>query len=227
MKLIWISISLNQTIAFKLDFAQSSLRTKEVDMRNLPDLWREMDRPFASSLWNDLDRSLTAWRPMLRQLDDFFNEVAFGRSSIGEGRSIMPSIDLDERDDYYLLNFDMPGLDKKDIDIEVQGNRLAVTGERKQEREVGEGQSRFSEQRYRRFERSVTLPMDVKIDNVEAEYQNGVLTVVVPKSAESKRQHIKIGEGKSGIVNKLLSDTSKKDSKKTLDVKESNQASAH
>jgi HSP20 family protein len=174
------------------------------------DLWREMDRPFSS---------FGSWRPLLRQLDDIFNEAMDTRPD--GGRMMIPQCDMEESGDHYLLSFDMPGLEKDNIDIELQGNNLVVTGERKQESERSEGRSRFVERRYGRFERSIRLPENVKADGVEAEYVNGVLKVAVPKSTESSRQKIRIGSGNgSGIFNRLAQKLTGSEGGKT-DVKSS------
>jgi HSP20 family protein len=163
-------------------------------MANTPDLWRNFDRPFSG---------FGPWRPLLKQLDDFFNEAMDTRMEEG-GRMMIPQCDLEESDNHYLLSFDMPGLEKENIDIEMQGNQLVVTGERRQEQERGEGRSRMLERRYGRYQRAITLPENVKMDGIEAEYVNGVLKVAVPKSGESGRQKIKIGTGNgSGIFSKL------------------------
>src|SRR5688500_15999548 len=97
-------------------------------MKNFPDMWHDFDRPLSS---------LGAWRPLLKQLDDVMNEMV---SSVPtEGRSFLPSVDIEEREDLFVMSFDMPGLRKENIDIEVQGQQLFITGERKQDRDQGEG----------------------------------------------------------------------------------------
>lgn len=178
-------------------------------MANTPDLWRDMDRSMSG---------FGTWRPLLRQLDDIFNEALDTR--FDSGRMMVPQCDLEESADHYLMSFDMPGLEKENIDIEMQGNTLVVTGERKQESDRSEGRSRFVERRYGRFERSIRLPQDVKADGIEAEYVNGVLKVAIPKSAESSRQKIKIGSGSgSGIFSKLAHKLTGSEEGKSVDVK--------
>ncbi len=178
-------------------------------MANTPDLWRDMERPFSG---------FGTWRPLLRQLDDIFNEALDTR--FDSGRMMVPQCDLEEAGDHYLLSFDMPGLEKDNIDIHIQGNTLVVTGERRLESEKAEGRSRFVERRYGRFERAIRLPQDVKAEGVEAEYVNGVLKVAIPKATESLRQKIKIGSGSSsGIFSKLAHKLTGSDEKKTVDVK--------
>lgn len=176
-------------------------------MSNLPDIWRDFDRPFSS-----LGSSIGSWRPLLRQLDDVFNE-ATGSQQTGDTRTFAPACDVDETNDHYLLSFDMPGLDRDAIDVEVQGNTLMVSGERRFEKDTGEGRNRVVERRYGKFQRAITLPDHVQFDQVEADYRNGVLTVAVPKAPEAQAQKIKIGEGKGGLFSRLLGSGRKRDEK--------------
>lgn len=163
-------------------------------MANLPDIWRDLDRPFAS---------MGTWRPLLRQLDDFLNESPMFTRFDDVQRSLVPSCDIEESEDHYLLSFDMPGLDRDNIDVQVQGNRLMVSGERKMEREKSEGTARMMERRYGRFERTVSLPEGVKSQEVEAQYVDGVLKVAIPKALEARPHKIKIGESSSNIFSRL------------------------
>ncbi|MDQ3235787.1 MAG: Hsp20/alpha crystallin family protein [Pseudobdellovibrionaceae bacterium] len=177
-------------------------------MNNLPDMWRDWDRPFSS---------LGAWRPLLKQLDDVMNEMVTG-GTVSDSRTFMPSVDVEETEDHFVMSFDMPGLSKESIDIEVQGQQLMVSGERKHERDKGDSRAHFSERRYGRFQRIIALPAGINAQGIEAHYENGVLTVAVPKAAEAKRQKIKIGENRSGLLGKLVGGGSKKD-KETIEVK--------
>jgi HSP20 family protein len=176
-------------------------------MSNMPDLWR--------------DPTFGAWRPLLRQLDDFMNDAISSPRMLGEGQTFAPSVDVSETDDHFVMSFDMPGLDKDNIDIEVHGRQLTVSGERKQEREDNRGRSHFVERRYGKFQRVLTLPDGIQPDDVEATYHDGVLTVAVAKAADAKRQKIKIGEGKSGFLGKFLGHGAKKGDKEAINVKAS------
>ena len=158
-------------------------------MRDLPILWRDVDRPLAS---------FGAWRPMLRQLDDFFNEV--WDPQLSGTRGLVPACDISESEDRYLMSVDMPGMDPNDIEIQVRGNVLTVRGERKVDRSDGEGTNRFGERRYGSFERSITLPEGIQADAVEAQYDRGVLTLAIPKAEEARAHKIKIGESKSRFL---------------------------
>lgn len=171
-------------------------------MTNLPSLFDEFNRPFGS------------WRPLLRQIDDMFNNVLGDQPQslserLGERplRSLTPAVDIEEDDDHFLLSFDMPGVDKSNINLEIDGNMLVVSGERSSERKDPKGP--VFERRWGRFERSVTLPDGVKADAIEAQYRDGVLSVYIPRSAEAKRTKIKIEEGKGGFFKRLMGDGKK------------------
>jgi len=111
------------------------------------------------------------------------------QSSIGE---FLPSLEMKEDDNQFLLHLDIPGMERKDLDISVTGNTLTVKGERKEE-ENKKGKGYFySERRYGSFQRSVELPTEVDADKVAASYKDGVLELVLPKSEKAKPKQIKV-----------------------------------
>ena len=151
-------------------------------MLDVPSLWREFDRP------------TLAWRPLLKQLDEMF-----GDSTSGEGTtSFVPPCEVTEKADQYLLTFDIPGVKAEDLEIEVQGGRLLVSGERRTETHREEGKTRFSERRYGRFSRLLTLPEGVRPEHVEADYRDGVLRLAIAKPETARKTKIKIGESRPG-----------------------------
>jgi HSP20 family protein len=106
-----------------------------------------------------------------------------------------PLADVEETDDAYVVDVELPGVDEADIDIEVNGREVTVTGELK-ERER-KGILRRRTRRVGEFQYSVTLPGDIDADNVDAQLENGVLTVTVPKSQRAKPRRISIGGGQA------------------------------
>lgn len=103
-----------------------------------------------------------------------------------------PVVDICETDENYQLEADLPGMNKDDINIDLQGNVLTLSGERKhEERTSDEGLVR-TERRYGKFVRSFTLPQNVDPSGIKANYNNGVLKLVLPKSEESKPKQIKV-----------------------------------
>lgn len=162
--------------------------------------------------------SQRSWRPLLRQVDDlftdlsrsFFRDMPMGRSAV--------NCDVEEKSDCYLLSFDMPGVPKDNIDIDVSGNVLTVRGERSSVH----GKSSEEGGRTREFSsyvQSMTLPADVSADQIEANYENGVLSVVVPKSDQARTRKVKVGELKEGgFFKKLMGGTRKGETGATSSV---------
>jgi HSP20 family protein len=132
---------------------------------------------------------LALHREMNRLFDDAFN--GFGLASRGmplmEGRFSWPRVELAETDTALKVTAELPGLEEKDVQVELAGGVLVIRGEKKVE---GEGDGKlFSERYYGAFERQI--PLDgVQEDRAEASFKNGVLTVSLPKSDEA-RQSVK------------------------------------
>jgi HSP20 family protein len=98
----------------------------------------------------------------------------------------IPSLDLAETNNALEVRMDIPGMEAKDIDIQVNGNLLTISGERKEEHEEKDKTYHRVERRVGSFSRSVTLPCAVKESAVDAQYKNGILTVRLPKTEEAK-----------------------------------------
>jgi HSP20 family protein len=104
-----------------------------------------------------------------------------------------PSVDIEEEDDKYVIKADLPGVDKKDIEVKFEGGVLSIRGEKQTESETGKGTKRHRTERFHgTFARSFTLPDAVKADKVDASYKDGVLALTIPKSEESKPKSIDI-----------------------------------
>jgi len=134
--------------------------------RNLSGLQEQVNRLFESDFRGRTDESaLTAWAP---------------------------SVDIYETENDLVLKADLPEVAEKDIDIHVANNMLTVRGERKFEQKVKEENYLRVERAYGSFSRSFSLPNSVDTEAIKAEYKNGVLTVVMPKRAESRPKQVKI-----------------------------------
>jgi HSP20 family protein len=105
---------------------------------------------------------------------------------------ITPSLDLAETDGALEVRMDVPGMEAKDIDIQVNNNLLTVSGERKEEREEKGKTYHRVERRVGSFSRSVTLPCPVNEGAVDAQYKNGILTIKLPKTDEAKAKKITV-----------------------------------
>lgn len=114
------------------------------------------------------------------------------RSPAVGSAEFLPTLEVKEDENQFLLHFDIPGMERKDLDISVAGNMLTVKGERKEE-ENKKGKGYFySERRYGSFQRSVELPVEVDADKVAANYKDGVLELTLPKSEKAKPKQIKV-----------------------------------
>ena len=104
-------------------------------------------------------------------------------------------LNLAESDNDVTVTAELPGVDPKDIDIDVSGNALTIRGEKKEEREDKKKNYHYVERSYGSFHRSVQLPSSVDPSNVDATYKNGVLTVTLAKHAEAKPKRITVKHG--------------------------------
>jgi HSP20 family protein len=127
---------------------------------------------------------------MNRLFDDAFSGFEFPASFRGEGdETRLPRIDVHEADHAVEVEAELPGVDEKDIDVQVADNLLTIRGEKKFERkDEKEGQYRVMERSYGSFTRSMTLPFSVNPDAVEATFKNGVLKLTLPKPPEAQTQ---------------------------------------
>lgn len=139
------------------------------------------------------------WEPMRqldaldRVMDSLLATTIFWPRSV-ETRSVwQPAADFLEDNEGYTLRFDLPGVDKKDIDIRLDDGVLTVSGERKPFRSGHDGEAvRWQESDYGRFERSLRLPDDVDESEVKASYHNGVLEVRLAKTESARARRIPI-----------------------------------
>ena len=129
------------------------------------------------------------------EMDDLM-ERFFGehRDGLFPARGLA-SIDVSETDDAVEVKMDLPGVKPDEVNVEVRDNVLTVSGERQEDKESEEGNGRKYhrvERRYGSFSRSVWLPCAVKDSKADAQYQDGVLTIKLPKSEEAKPHKIKV-----------------------------------
>jgi len=131
---------------------------------------------------------------------DLFNEFLNTFNSIQhmeESSNIndfIPSVNTRESDDAYHIEVDLPGVDKKDVDINIEENILTISGKRELKKEQREDDYYKIESSYGSFSRSFTLPQKIDLEKIEAEFNNGVLEVVIPKQniIEEKSKKIEI-----------------------------------
>lgn len=106
--------------------------------------------------------------------------------------TISPALDLTEADGGYQIRMDVPGMKAEDINIDVHGEVVTVTGERKEEKEEKGEKFHRIERAFGSFSRTVRLPFPVKEEKVEAQLKDGVLTLKLPKTDEAKAHRVKV-----------------------------------
>ncbi len=149
----------------------------------------------AITRWNpatDITRDLDT---MQKRMNRLFNDFFSGREGDGDDLilgSWNPAVDVVEHDDSYVIEAELPGMNKNDIKISVTNDVLTIQGEKKVEKEDKKKNFHRTERSYGSFSRTFSLPGNVKADKVEAEFNNGVLTVKVPKSEEAKPKQIDV-----------------------------------
>jgi HSP20 family protein len=129
-----------------------------------------------------------------QELDRLFDASLSGPASGGYPNSYVPALELRENKDNVYVSVELPGVDKKDVEVTLHDGVLTVSGERKQETEVKEGEYFRTERSYGRFQRQVALAQPVDADAVKAAYKDGVLTITLPKTPEAKPKPITISE---------------------------------
>jgi HSP20 family protein len=134
--------------------------------------------PFAllRQMTSELDRAFEGW-PSFRW--PFFSQFATSESAAWS-----PKIDIFERDNRLVTRVDLPGMKKEDVSVEVTDGHLALSGERKREKEEQKDNFYRSEREYGSFYRAVPLPEGVKPEDIKATFADGVLEVSVPLPAK-------------------------------------------
>jgi HSP20 family protein len=148
-------------------------------------------------------RTLNRWEPsrgsstLQEQLGRLFGEV-FERSAEENNLTAWaPAVDIFETEHELVVKADVPDVDPKDLDIRVENNILTIRGERKFEKKVNEENYLRVERTYGSFSRSFSLANTVNSEAIKADYQNGVLTLTVPRCEEAKPKQIKVNVGVS------------------------------
>jgi HSP20 family protein len=126
----------------------------------------------------------------------FSGPISLFRGAEPTGTAFVPPVNVYEDEHNIIVTAELPGIEEKDLNITVENNVLTITGERKMETEVKKENFQRVERRYGRFTRSFTLPPTVDPENVNAEFNNGVLKLTLMKREEAKPKQIKIGLGK-------------------------------
>jgi HSP20 family protein len=140
-----------------------------------PDRWRGT---------NEVDQATDRMRQLL---DETFGALP---TLLLEPAAWSPPVDIEEMDDAYVIEAEVPGVKREDVDIEIVGNELSITGELKEKERVGILRRRT--RRAGRFEYRVVLPGEVDASQVEAHLDGGVLNLRVPKAQRAQRRKIEV-----------------------------------
>jgi HSP20 family protein len=146
-------------------------------------------QPPESTPWTTVDR----WSNLRDELNSFF-ELPFW-SGFGRAGQLFtgwsPALDLYQSSDNVVAVVELPGMRKEDIDISLHDGTLTISGERKRE-STGDEKAERTERYIGTFRRSIALPTTVDVNKVRASYQDGILTVTLPKAEEAKPKQIQV-----------------------------------
>jgi HSP20 family protein len=142
-------------------------------------------------------KEIERWEP-LREIGTLRSEMdrLFDRLVPFEGRHLglgfVPSAEIEESDEAVLVRLEIPGLEAKDLDVQVAEDSVSIKGERKSETKTEKEGMMRSEFHYGRFERVIPLPAHIYADRAQAEYKNGILNLTLPKTEEAKKKVVKV-----------------------------------
>jgi HSP20 family protein len=151
--------------------------TKAFDWQPFEALRNQVDR-----LFHDFQTGFLQ-TPFHRTLPDI---ESFWRRDLGS--NVTPAIDIVEKDKAFEVTAELPGLDAKNIDLQLSEGILTIKGEKQEEKEEKTKDRYVSERRYGSFRRSLQVPGTVDADKIEANFKSGVLTVTLPKSPEAQKK---------------------------------------
>lgn len=141
----------------------------------------------------------TGWRypfpemEQMRRQMDMLSDALFGRPSMrAASGSVFPAVNLTETNDNYYVRAELPGIRSEDIEVQISGKTLAISGERKIESEGGNAACHRREREAGKFSRRIGLPGEIDADNISARMANGVLTVTAAKSEATKPKQITV-----------------------------------
>jgi HSP20 family protein len=142
----------------------------------------------------------TMFGSLQREIDRLFEDFNRGLGMVGtQGPNLLPNIDVTENENEIEITVEMPGLERKDVEISVEGDLLTIRGEKKIESEQKDDKKNvhLAERRYGVFYRVLQLPAGVDPSNIKATMANGVLRLTIPKPAKSQPQKIEVKEAES------------------------------
>lgn len=137
--------------------------------------------------------TLVRWNPSLNLFNEFdrlFDTSLRNRYQDGAGWAL--AVDVVENEDGYLVKASVPGVNPDDLEVTLEKNLLTIRGEIKADEDISKEQYHVRERRFGKFSRTVRFPVTVDASDIEASYENGVLTLNVPKAEEVKPKRITV-----------------------------------
>jgi HSP20 family protein len=135
--------------------------------------------------------SLRDFMSLHEAMDRLFNESVVPSQGTDNGSLALP-VNIREEKDGYVITAALPGVRPEDVQIEATSNTVTISGETSDEREVDEGEYVRRERRFGRFFRMLELPVEINADAADASFENGVLTLRVPKSEATKPKQVRV-----------------------------------
>ncbi|CAG8571398.1 7901_t:CDS:2 [Paraglomus occultum] len=137
--------------------------------------------------------SLISFTPELGRLfNDYFGDFHVAPRGQGGASRWRPSIDVHETDKEYIVNAELPGVKKEEINLDLRDHALVISGETKQDNKFKEGNVYVQERRYGSYSRTIGLPNNIKADAVSAKFNDGVLEVTIPKAEDAQPKKVQI-----------------------------------
>lgn len=139
------------------------------------------------------EQLIEPFNQLRHEVDNLIDRFSFRLPTMKFGGfASAPALDMTETDNSYKITAELPGMDPENVEVTFEEGMLRITGEKKEEREENERGYRLSERSYGAFERMIQLPSSAEPEKIAANFKNGVLTILIPKSAEEKRDIRKI-----------------------------------
>lgn len=130
-----------------------------------------------------------------QEMNRLFNTFTPDAEDRGNRFPLMPAVEVNETSDAVHLRFEAPGMEAKDLDVQVTVEAVSISGDRKSETKTAEKGMTRSEFRYGKFQRVIPLPAKVQTDQVQAEYKDGILRLTLPKAEDERNRVVKVNLG--------------------------------
>jgi HSP20 family protein len=151
-------------------------------------------------IWRPRGASVSPWRAfedMERAVDEMLGMRGMAQRRTPQEREWMPSVEMFEKDNTYIIKAELPGVKPGEIDVSVTDHNLTIKGEKQASRETKNEDYYLSEVSYGSFMRSIPLPENVDADRVEASFEDGMLEITVPKMALTQPRKVAVSARKN------------------------------